>query len=239
MPSTADHTPKDAELAGLYALGSLEGDELTAFRTHLDGCAACRATVEQDRLTLARLTAATPEMDPSPGFRERLLARAADELGSPAPSAANVAPRASPTPVPLAARAARRRPWTLPLAAALALAIALGALLAQQAYSRQVIARTELAARTSQPGTATVIVRRVGEAELAIQGLPEPPPGQVYEAWVIGADGRPLPAGTGTRGTGTIPLRGPVRGSTVALTLEPAPGGDAPSSEPLWVGVVG
>lgn len=238
MPSIADHTPEHTELAGLYALGSLDGDELETFRAHLDRCAACRTTVEQDRRTLARLTAATPEMEPSPGFRERLLARAADEMQSRALDA-ELVPEPGPAPIAIRARAPRRRPWALLLAAALSLALALGALLTQQAFSRQVVARTELAARDGQPGTATVIVRRTGDAELAMQGLPEPPPGQVYEAWVIGADGRPLPAGTGTRGTGTITLQRPVRGATVALTLEAAPGRDTPSSEPIRLGVVG
>jgi hypothetical protein len=59
----------------LYAFGVLEGEELAAFERHLISCALCRAEVERERAAIAKVLV-TPEMAPSPGFKERLLRRA-------------------------------------------------------------------------------------------------------------------------------------------------------------------
>lgn len=57
---------------------------------------------------------------------------------------------------------------------------------------------------------------------------------QVYEAWLIGSDGQPLPAGSfgvGGDGIGRLVARMPVEeaGVVVALTREPGPGATTPS----------
>jgi hypothetical protein len=77
---TITHTTEHEELAALYALDLLEGAELIEFQVHLAVCALCYDTVKQDELALSALSAGAPEMDPSPGFRERLLEQAAQEL---------------------------------------------------------------------------------------------------------------------------------------------------------------
>jgi hypothetical protein len=76
------HSPETEELAALYALGALAGQELLAFRQHLASCLGCQQLVDRDLETLAGLSAAAPEADASLGFHERLQARAAREIAS-------------------------------------------------------------------------------------------------------------------------------------------------------------
>ena len=74
------HSADDEALAALYALEVLGGAERREFERHLGECAVCREIYTQDRDTLAQLLLASHEMAPSPGFRERLLRRADQEL---------------------------------------------------------------------------------------------------------------------------------------------------------------
>lgn len=228
-----EHTNEQAELAGLYALGVLDGAELREFELHLAACPACQAILAEDRLTVARLSQAAPELEPRPGFKERLLLRAEAEVASEVPQRpANV--------TALRPSSRRSRAWLMPLAAMLVFALGLSGVIGQQLYAGQVLASTTLQATAgaSSLGSAVVVVRRSGAAELQLRDLPAPAPGQVYEAWIIQGDSPPRPAGTQTSGSGTIPMQGPVLGNTVAITLEPEPGSTAPTSNPLLAGIV-
>jgi anti-sigma-K factor RskA len=81
MPPTPvdDHTQEFEQLAGLAALGALEGDDQVRFEEHAARCERCRLMVQLDQEALAR---AAPEMDPSPDFKARLMQRAAAELAA-------------------------------------------------------------------------------------------------------------------------------------------------------------
>lgn len=82
MPTpSSSHSPDQEELVALYALGVLEGGERQVFEVHLGQCNVCQARMLEDRMAVAALAAASPEMEPSPGFKPRLLQQAADELG--------------------------------------------------------------------------------------------------------------------------------------------------------------
>jgi hypothetical protein len=81
------------------------------------------------------------------------------------------------------------------------------------------------------------VVRRSGAAELVLQGVPDPEPGFLYEAWIIPQGGQPVAAGTATRGNAEVPLPGNVRGTTVAVTRERTRV-DAPTSAPILATVV-
>jgi anti-sigma-K factor RskA len=245
-----DHSAEDPELAALYALRVLDGDELAGFERHLSACPVCRGTVAQDRRTAAALTVVADEMEPSAGFRERLLRRAAAELDAQRAASGAAATAAPPGQAPAPTRAAQRaaparaaaapaapipfrprRPWLQLLAAVLAVLIGGAAVLGVQGYQNQVVASVAL--QGSTPGSAVVQVRRSGSADLQLQGLPPPPPGQVYEAWVIPPGGQPIPAGTTAAGDGRVSLPGGVQGTTVAVTVETAPGTSAPTLPPI------
>ena len=75
-PRPNHHTREHEELAALHALEALAGMERADFERHLDRCLRCREVVRQDQETLGAL-ATILSIAPSPGFRERLMARAA------------------------------------------------------------------------------------------------------------------------------------------------------------------
>jgi anti-sigma-K factor RskA len=211
MPPTPvdDHTEEFEQLAGLAALDVLEGDEQRRFEDHAAHCERCQVMLRLDREALAR---AAPEMDPSPDFKARLMQRAAQEL-----SEELLLPTAE-------GRGEGRLiqfPWwrrTPRWASAIAAVFVLGVIAAGgYSYQNQVVASYPLSG--SLAGTAVVTIRRSGAAELNLRVV-NPPPGQVYEAWVIPPGGAPVPAGLSPTGDATIPLSGVGSGTTVAITRE-------------------
>lgn len=226
-PPAAGHTRDFEELAGLAALDVLEGDELARFQQHAETCQRCRAIERADRAAVTRLGLTAPEMEPSPGFKERLLERGRLELGQPEPQPAVAEPRIIPF------RPRRRPAWLTSLAAVFVIALA-G--VGTYAYMNQVVASVALSG--DGPGQAEVVVRRSGAATLEMRGLPNPQPGFVYEAWIIPPNQAPVAAGTTVSGQTDLPLNGSVGGNTVAITVEQAPGAGAPTSTPIFAAPV-
>jgi anti-sigma-K factor RskA len=104
-----------------YAFGALDGDDLAAFRQHLDGCQICTAALRDFRSTVAQLPFAIEEdaeLRPSPALRTRLLDAVAADLAAERARAATVAP--------LSFRARRWIPQAYAIAAVLLLAVGLG-----------------------------------------------------------------------------------------------------------------
>jgi anti-sigma-K factor RskA len=248
MPNTPnnEHTDEFEQLAGLYALHLLEGDELARFEGHSAECERCRLMVRVDRETLARVSLLAPAMDPSPDFKTRLMRRAAEELEQKASAASTPAatqpasPEAveGPEPTQLRPRPTnvvsfwRRSPWMSALAAVFVVALVTAGAFA---FENQPVATYELTG--SAPGSARVVVRRSGAAELDMNGVPNPEPGFVYEAWIIPPGTKPIAAGTTTTGEAKLELPGNVRGATVAITKERGRV-DAPTSDPILFTVV-
>jgi Anti-sigma-K factor rskA len=240
-----DHSEEFEQLAGLSALRVLDGDELERFEQHAEHCERCQVMVRLDRQALMGVSLVAPEMDPSPDFKQRLMQRAAAELAAsvavaettpaqpqsapaerePTPAEREPTPvRAPPNVVPFRRRTST---WVGALAALLVLGlVTVGA----YSYENQPVARYNLSG--SAPGTASVVLRRSGAADLEMQGVPDPGPGYVYEAWVIPDGKAPVAAGVTSTGNATLPLPGDVRGSTVAITREPGRV-DAPTSAPV------
>src|SRR5690349_2936536 len=77
-----DHTPDAEAQAGLYAFGVLDGAELARFERHLAACGRCADVVDGDRAIVSTLSLTAPEVEPSPGFKEELLARAAAQAAA-------------------------------------------------------------------------------------------------------------------------------------------------------------
>jgi len=128
----------------------------------------------------------------------------------------------------------RRQMWATSIAALLVLGIFSYA--GYTAFMNQVVATYTTGAG---PSRMTVTVRRSGQAELEMQGVADPPPGFVYEAWVIPPGKAPVAAGVTRSGEATLPLPSGVQGSTIAVTLERGPtGAPAPTSPPLLAVVV-
>jgi hypothetical protein len=66
------------DLAAGYALGTLDGEDLALFQTHLaEGCARCSAALADAEETLAHLARETPPVIPPASVKQALLARIA------------------------------------------------------------------------------------------------------------------------------------------------------------------
>ena len=189
---------------------------------------------------------------------------AAAPTPAPAP-AAGPAPAAAPIAFPTADERAARRVrgstggWILRVAAVLAIVALLGwnvllqvQLGAAQSYEQSVAEVLDVAA---QPGSLTAIltadggsgsglaaVSAAGAVTIAMQDLAPTSGNAVYQAWVIGSDGVPVPLGSfkvGNAGTASFTTDGlpTASGIVLALTLEPAPGATTPTMPIISKGV--
>lgn len=143
MTVVAQHpAPEDLTL---FALGSLTPEDAAAVRTHAANCAECQAELALVNLDLAHLALDVPAEVPSPGARQRFLARVENEASlpgfreAPASSKSNlvamppvvsrnaIQPPAESAPVPGPPRS-RPGSWAMPWAVATAFALlAIGA----------------------------------------------------------------------------------------------------------------
>ena len=189
--------------------------------------------------------------------------RAPGPASEPEASAAVTAPPvAFPGP---AEREARRRggastaTWLLRIAAVVAIAVLgvsnllLRAQLSQsQSFEQAVQAVLDVSAKpgsltavlTASGGTGTGLaaIDSSGAVTMAMQDLAPTSGNQVYEAWVIGGDGVPVPIGSfqvGNAGTGSMTAGGVTAssGAVLALTLEAGPGATTPTLPIISKGV--
>ena len=235
-----------ADTVAAYLLGALAPSERSEFEQHLASCAQCQADLTSLHVAADALPLAVPPVAPPPQLRERLMAtvHAEAELLSAAGPAAD------------RPRPARRRRRFAPLFArpaalagavgALAVGVAVGFGVGSSTSEDQTKTQTVVQVRTVQaavdaraaPGGNAVIVLRDGVATLRVRGLPAPPPGKVYEVWLL-RRGAQAPSPTdalfsvSTRGSGRVALPN-VRGvEAVLVTAEPDGGSRAPTSQPF------
>jgi hypothetical protein len=62
-------------LAPIYALGALDGEDLDRFTRHLAGCDECRSAVREYERVAGELAQSPPPVPPPPAVKEALLAR--------------------------------------------------------------------------------------------------------------------------------------------------------------------
>ncbi|MEX2080757.1 MAG: anti-sigma factor [Dehalococcoidia bacterium] len=216
------------ELSGAWALDALPEDERLEFEGHIAGCEN-HADLAGLRAVAASVALAAEPIEPAAGLRERILASASP--GRPAP-------------VSLPERREERRGFRLPLrlpyalAAAFAL-LALGMLAWNIALQSGGDGGAVVRAFSGEGGTGTVTTIEDEElVVLRIDGLAELPEGQAYQAWaLVGSEALSLglvtisPGGIGTLAAGAhVP---DIDG--VAVTVEPAGGSPAPTSDPILV----
>lgn len=190
--------------------------------------------------------------------------QSADPVDLPEPRGGrHASPSSAPAPEPVAPEgsnvvAMKRRSWATRASALVAAAAVLGAIaVGGWAIQGRNDARDDTAAAQQQVeqltavlgsadvqtasvpaatgGTATVVRSAdKGVALLIASDLPDLPNDQVYEAWTFD-DETPVAAGTfATNSTHQLPSAG-IDTSTVAVTVEPAGGVDAPTSDPIAV----
>ena len=223
------------ELTAGYALDALDPEERSAYEAHLPGCEQCQGELESFWTTTEALAVAASGPAPSTALRERILADV----------------RAEPlVVVPFEPRRRRLVP-VLAAAAAIAAVVALAvglwasdlssqlddsrATLERERANAAVLADPDARSVAFQMGTGRLVVAADGQAVLVLDGLARAPEGKTYETWILNG-GPPVPAGLfpGSGGREVVGVDGSVRdGYLVAVTLEPAGGVDAPTSQPV------
>jgi anti-sigma-K factor RskA len=233
-------------LSGAYALDALEGgSERDRFTRHLSRCQSCASEVRGFREVATALAfAATAE--PPPELRDRVLAAAVRTRQVPPEVKTHARPRRTRTWVPWV-------PWLSGVVATASIVVAVLFGFAQ-AHTRQELNQAQavnqaislllsspqatlLSHSTTKGGVATVVLV-ADKHELAVitNGLPELPAGQVYQLWLIGTkkivSAGLLPPATAGR-TPAVLASGVVKGDTLGLTVEPAPGSAQPTTTPI------
>ncbi len=233
-------------LSGAYALDALEGGaEHDRFTRHMSRCQSCASEVRGFREvgTALAFAAAT---EPPPDLRDRVLAAVA-------------LTRQLPPEVKTQARPRRTRawvPWVPWLSGAIATASIVVAVLFgfAQAHTQQELnqvraenqaislllaaPKARLLTHTVTRGGVATVVLAADRHELVVitSGLPALPPGQVYQLWLIGktkiVSAGLLPSAKSGR-TAPVLASGVVKGDTLGLTVEPAPGSAQPTTKPI------
>lgn len=213
--------PRDlhlGELAAACALNAVDADERPRVNAHLATCPDCRAEVDRLTETVTGLAYAPPPLEPPSELRARVLAGLTEGAAVPAP-------------VRKQRRWLLRRPRLVLALAAAAVLLAVAGLVAHERGGGAAPAPPQTVA-LGRFGSATV----AGDGQLVLDtAAVQPPPGRVYEAWLI-SNGHAKPAGILTPGQARrIPTSLVVdSGDTIAVTSEPAHGAHLqPTTAPL------
>ena len=233
-------------LSGAYALDAIEsGSELDRFTRHMSRCASCASEVRGFREVATALAfAATAE--PPPELRDRVLGAAARTRQLPPEVRTHARPRRTRVWMPWV-------PWISGVVATASIVVAVLFGFAQahtQQQLNQVQAEnaaislllsspqvTLLSRSTTKGGVATVVLAADRHQLVVVtNGLPALPAGKVYQLWLIGKtktmSAGLLPPATAGR-TPPVLASGVVKGDTLGLTVEPAPGSVQPTTTPI------
>jgi anti-sigma-K factor RskA len=221
------------ELAGVYALGALPAEEHADVRSHLESCANHPDAAEL-LVVSASLALAAPEGEPSPALKSRLMNAIREEVQP----KARAAPEGG-----LLGWLRRLKPQTaLSVGLAGALAVAVVALIVTNTGGSD-DAQTAVATLTGA-GSAQASVYELDNGVVVMQaeGLQPLTEDQTYQVWGINERG---PASLGLLGPApegeAIGAIGADLSSvdTLAVTVEPAGGSAAPTSDPIMAGETG
>ncbi len=238
-----NHHPAE-QLLEDYALGTLSAADAAWVRTHLETCAFCRA--ELGLLTAAAQALPFAAPDPGVELSDNVWNRIEQAiLHQDAPAHVPQSEETRLTPI---SRASREEPsrftsrqWLM-VAALMVLSLIGGTLLGQvlPRLDGDDVQGQQIAIEFTDPNiTATGELRYLPEEQvfvLNVTGMPEPPAGHVYQAWLIDAGG-PIPVGVMNPQLGEFASAGDrSQFQTFAITVEPGPlGNDAPTTEPILV----
>lgn len=239
MPDTSDHDLLD--LAYPYALDAVSDAERTAIEQRVT---VADREIEQAFTSVVRdVHDAMGELsildatEPAPELEARILA-ALDRARPGDPAAA--------VPITRATRRPRIR-WLAAAAAVVAAAGVAGGIIAQQHGSQipsppsasQIIADPDShTAQAPLDNGGMLMVHaspEMGAATVAFDNTPPAPEGRVYQLWVVPANGDPRSAGVMDQmPTDSAPMVATYTGGdTLAVTVEPAGGSSAPTTNPI------
>ena len=225
-----DHA-RFADDAGAFLLGALAEEERGAFELHMESCPDCREEVERLRPAADALPRSVEQVNPP----DRLRASIMDAVGAEGDAA----------PEPRRERPRLRLPRPGSFRPALAGAMLLLGLLAGFGVAqlagggddeRTITAKVD----DARLPTASAELRLDGDgddgAALTAEGLPDPGPGRVYQAWIASGDEiAPAPTFVADRdGSGSVALPEDLSGAdAVLVTRERRGGARVPGEMPV------
>lgn len=239
-------------LAAAYAINAVDGEERQAFETHLPTCAECQEVVTELSETAALLSVDTA-VEPSPELRVRVLELVAAEARADtgrtqAPATGGTGEHRTNVSSLQARRERKLMPgqrWLAGVAAAGIVAAGIWGVTQGMGPDpiEQIVSAEDAAQYTADSENGTVVVvTSAGSGQAVLQlpeGMPAPQDGSVYQAWFVHEDGTARSAGVLSEeavAEHTDMLEGSPEGAVaVGLTVEPAGGSDAPTSEPFVV----
>jgi hypothetical protein len=212
--------------AAAFVLGALEGQELEAFRTHLEQCAVCRDEVDAFGGVVNVLPMAAPKRRASRGLRRRVMREVRRE-----PRRAEHSSHAGWSLSGLGGRT-----WAAGGAACAVAAAAVVVGLTQGGGGAATVVRARV---SGIAGTAQLRLTN-GHAELVVNHLTAPGRRRVYEVWLQHGNSAPVPAsvlfGVNSTGNADVGLPTNLHGvSAVLVTSEPLGGTKVPTHAPVIV----
>jgi anti-sigma-K factor RskA len=216
-----------------YLLGALPPDEMAALSEHLERCGECQRELTELEPGAAAMPLAVKPRTPPAELKTNLMATVRAE--------AELLRAAGPEADRAADPARSKRSW-LPRLAPVAAGLAIAALAVAGVFGgsdEEPVKPKQIVAAVSLPlGSAEVEAFDNGVGKLILRGVPDPPPGRVYALWLTQPGKAPIPAGTVSRvspdGTTVKDVDGNLRGKdSLLVTVETAPGVDAPTSKPI------
>lgn len=213
------------ELLAAYALDALTEEERAAVREHLQDCALHPELVALRSAAEALAGTAEPAAPP-PELRARVLALASPPVAS---------EHARVTPFPARSPWASFVPWAVAAVFAV-IAFALGARTLQAPPAAPVLVHREGTATT---GPAHARLTYAADTQLVVfevDAVAPPPAGSEYQLWVVRGN-TPVSLGvfsTTAEGHASVAARSALAaGEVIAVTLEPAGGSPAPTTQPF------
>jgi anti-sigma-K factor RskA len=237
---TPDHTTYSDEV-GAYLLGALSDSERASFEAHLAGCPECRQEVERLQPAADLLPRSVEQVEPPPSLKRSLMEvveREARETGGAAEGAgAPGSPRRSPVERLRGLLGGSLRPAFAAAAVLLAVIAGFGAnQVLRDDDPRSVTATVREAVLPEASGRLELQGDGENGAILEVRGMPSPPDGRVYQAWVE-RNGTVEPEETfevGADGGAAVAVPDDLSDAqAVHLTREPRGGSRAPSEQPI------
>jgi anti-sigma factor RsiW len=216
--------------AAAYVLGSLTPEETEAFRAHMEECVVCRDEVHALQGVADALPMAAPQYPVPRELRKRVLRQVHEEARERAGAAGKRSPGRARRPA---------RGWVgVPR---LVLALGVGVALAAAVVIGIVVGSSGSSCSThaASVGQAQLQVCS-GRGLLAVNRLPQPRAGHIYQVWVEHGSAPPSPTkalfGVTANGSADVGVPGDLSGvSAVLVTQEPDGGTLHPTSPPVIV----
>jgi anti-sigma factor RsiW len=211
-----------------YALGALDPAEAEAFRRHLETCAVCQEELASFQQVVNELPLAAPPHEAPAAVRRKVMREvSADARRRRDPGAED---------------GTRKRgglSWLVPrpvLAAGVALLVAVGVVVGVTSISSGPNTRV-VNGQVVGTGTAQLRIQH-GHGSLVVRGFAQPPPGKIYEVWLVRGKNPPAPTSAlfsvTSAGNGVVAVPGPLHGvSSVLVTPEPMGGSQKPTHTPV------